>query len=224
MLNSNNFLGPFGELDKELSAQFREYGEIVKFDKNNNIFESDIALDWFYIIINGKVKIYDINFSTNREQTLYMLIRGDMFDLVTLLDGKPHDLAIDILEAGEAIKFPIFKVREWMRNFIPFEQLIYRYVAMQMRSLEELSLDLSLRETKERLLKLILKNVETIDKRGVDILDKLSHTEIANLIGTVRHIIDKHLKSLQNDDVIDVKNRKISLKNAKKVLDMLTNL
>ena len=224
MLNQNNFLGPLAELDNDLSVEFRRYGEVIKFDKNSNIFDSDYTLNWFYIIVNGKVKVYDINFKTNREQTLYMLIRGDMFDLVTLLDYRPHELAVDVLEGGEVIRFPVEKVREWMRKYITFEQLIYRYVAMQMRNLEELTLDLSLRETKERLLKLILKNVETIDKRGVDVLEKLSHTEIANLIGTVRHIIDKHLKSLQNENVIDIKNRKISLQNAKKVLDMLTDL
>ncbi len=219
-----SFLGPLDSLDERLASEFKEFGEIVNFDKNSTIFDSDNSLKWFYIIINGKVKIYDINFNTDREQTLYLLIRGDMFDLITLLDSNSHELAVDILESGSAIRFPIDKVREWMRINITFEQLIYRYIAMQMRNLEELSLDLSLRETKERLLKLILKNFETIDQRGVDMLHNLSRSEIANLIGTVRHIIDKHLKSLKNDNIIDIENRKISLKNAKKVLDMLTSL
>ena len=221
MLESNKFLGPFEGFNTLLKDEFEQFGSVVSFTKDNNPFEPDTLLDWFFIIISGKVKIYDINFETNREQTLYLLVRGDMYDVVTLLDGQIHDLASDVLEAGEAIRFPVYKVKEWMHKNPAFEQLIYRYVAMQMRNVENLAIDLSLYDTKERLLKLLLKNIDTIEKRGVDLLSKLSHTEIANLIGTVRHIIDRHIKELKKDGVLEDKKRSIALKNAKKVLEML---
>jgi len=223
MLNSSTNLGPFLGFNNQLSEEFRRYGSIVEYEKDTTIFDSDETLNWFYVIISGKIKVFEINFETNREQTLYLLIKGDMYDLVTLLDGKEHNLAVDILEPGKVIKFPINKVREWMRLSVEFEQLIYRYVAMQMRSIENLAIDLSLYDTKERLLKLLLKNIDTIETRGVDLLEKLSHTEIANLIGTVRHIIDRHLKSLKEEGVIDSKNRKIELVNAQKALELLTS-
>ena len=223
MLSSSTNLGPFIGFNNNLSKEFREYGTILEYDKETTIFDSDETLKWFYIIISGKIKVYDINFETNREQTLYLLVKGDMYDLVTLLDGKEHNLAVDVLEPGKVIRFPINKIREWMKTSVEFEQLIYRYVAMQMRNIENLAIDLSLYDTKERLLKLLLKNINTIESRGVDLLDKLSHTEIANLIGTVRHIIDRHLKSLKEDGIIDSKHRKIELINAQKALDLLTS-
>jgi len=223
MFNNSINLEVFSELDNKLSAEFRDYGEVIKFDKNSTIFDSDETQEWFYIVVSGKVKVYEMNFKSNREQTLYMLVRGDMFDLVTLLDGLAHNLAVDILEAGSVIRFPIAKVREWIRESVEFEQLIYRYIAMQMRNIESLAADLALHDTKERLLKLLLKNIDTIEKRGVSLLDNLSHAEIANLIGTIRHIIDRHLKSLKEDGVLDEKEKKLDLINAKKVYDMLTS-
>jgi len=223
MINNSNLIGPINGFEDSLAEEFKRYGEIISFNKDNNIFDPDEMLNWFYILISGKVKIFDINFQTDREQVVYLLARGDMYDLVTLLDGKLHNLASEVIEAGEVVRFPIEKVREWMRVSVAFEQLIYRFVANQMRNIEELAIDLSLYETKERLLKLLLKNINSIEERGVDLLDKLSHTEIANLIGTVRHIIDRHLKSLKEDGIIDKKERKITLKNAQKALDMLTS-
>jgi len=130
-------------------------------------------------------------------------------------------LWVDILEDGEALKIPIYKVKEWMQKFPPFERLIYKYIASQIRSVENLAIDLSLYDTKERLLKLLLKNIDTIDKKGVNLLEKLSHSEIANLIGTVRHIIDRHLKELKKENIIDKEKRRIILKDAKKLLEML---
>jgi len=221
MIPLNQNLLSLEEVAPVLRGEFEKYGIIINFSKNNNPFDSDNTLRWFYIIISGKVKIYDINFETNREQTLYLLVKGDMYDVVTLLDSKDHELASDILEDGEAICFPIDKVREWIKLYPSFEQLIYRYIAMQMRKVEDLAINLSLYDTKERLLKLLLQNIETIEKKGVSLLDKLSHTEIANLIGTVRHVIDRHVKELKKEGVLEDEKRKINLKNMKKVLELL---
>jgi len=222
MLKEGGYLGPFDSLGNlELKKDFSRFGTVIKFSKNNNPFDSDEFKNWFFIIVSGKIKVYDINFKTNREQTLYLMVKGDMIDVVTLLDNEPHNLAVDVLEDGSAIRFPTSKVREWMRKYPSFEQLIYKYVANQMRNLENLAIDLSLYDTRERLLKLLIKNIETIEKRGVDLLSKLSHSEIAALIGTVRHIIDRHIKELKQKGVLEDKKRALELKSAQKVLEML---
>jgi CRP-like cAMP-binding protein len=224
MIAENQYLGPFEPFNNILRAEFQKYAQVIKFTKSDYPFSSDDSLEWFYIIVSGKVKVYEINFETNREQTLYLLVRGDMFDVVTLLDGNLHELAVDVLEAGEALRFPIDKVREWMQVNQNFQQLIYKYVANQIRNIESLAIDLSLYETRDRLLKLLLKNVEFINKKGVNLLDSLSHSEIASLIGTVRHIIDRHLKDLKSKGIIDKEKKNIILKDATKVLDMLNSL
>jgi len=224
MIAQNQYLGPFEPFNSNLRAEFQEHAHLIKYTKNDYPFSSDDSLNWFYIITSGKIKVYDINFETNREQTLYLLVRGDMFDVVTLLDGALHELAIDVLEAGEALRFPIEKVREWMRENRNFESLIYKYVAKQIRQVENLAIDLSLYETKDRLLKLLLKNKELMSKKGINLLENLSHSEIASLIGTVRHIIDRHLKELKNKEVIDKEKKSIILKDATKVLEMLKSL
>ena len=224
MLDSgSNFLGPFEGFTANLRDEFQKHATIISFSKKENPFDVDSLLEWFYIIESGKVKVYDINFKTNREQTLYLLSRGDMYDVIPLLDMREHNLATEILESGRAIRFPLSKVREWMHEFPQLEQLIYRYVAQQMRQVEELALDLSLLETKERLLKLLLKNYKSIEKRGVDLLSKLSNAEIASLIGTVRHIIDRHIKSLKKEGLLEPesKKKKLEITNLGKVLELL---
>ncbi len=223
MLEAKQYLGIFESYDYILGNEFREYGNIIEFTKDNNPFNPDETLKWFFIIISGKIKIYDINFNTNREQTLYLLVRGDMYDTVPLLDNKPHEIASEVLEKGKAIKFPIEKVREWMRRFPSFEQLMYKYIASQIRHTEELAIDLSLLETRKRLLKLLLKNIDMIDKKGISLLDKLSHSEIASLIGTVRHIIDRHFKDLKKEGIIEKSRKGIELKKLNRVLEMLNN-
>jgi len=221
---NKNLLTDLTKINDSLREEFAKHGELVNFTKNSHPFDSETTLNYFFVIISGKVKVYDINFDTNREQTLYLLVKGDMYDVVTLLDNEYHDLAIDVLEKGSAIKFSIVKVREWMREYPHFERLIYKQISTQMRNLESLVVDISLRDTKERLLKLLLKNIEIFDKRGVEILKNLSHTEIANLIGTVRHVVERHLKDLKSEGLIEDKKHLLSIKKAKNFLKTLDTL
>ena len=223
-MQTPQLLKNFNIANEKLQEEFAKHGIIIDFTPQHNPIDSESTLRYFYVILSGKLKVYDINIETGREQVLYLLTTGDMFDVVPLLDNKPHELAVDVLEKGKAVQFPLSKVREWIRQFPSFENLIYKYMANQVRSVENLALDLSLYDTKTRLLKLLLKNLETLEQRGISLLDKLSHSEIASLIGTVRHIVDRHLKDLENEGVVAKEKRKLVIKSAKKVLEKLYNI
>ena len=217
-------LDTFGNIGEQLRAEMDEYGRIVSFSKKDTLFDCDDALAFFYIFLGGKVKISQINLGTGKEQTIYLMSRGDMYDTVTLLDGKVHEVLVEVLEEGTAMKIPIGKAREWMYDYPNFGEIVLKYVASQLRKVEELATDLTLFDTQERLIKLILQSIESQDEKSKNILDGLSHTEIANLIGTVRHVVDRHIKKLKEDGVLEDERRKISLKSREKLLDRVKSL
>jgi len=178
------------DINRNLVFELQEYGRQITFTKKNNPITYENSNKYFYILFSGKIKIYNLNFETNREQTLYMIGKGDMFDTLVLLDGQDHDILTEVIETGTAIEIPIDKVREWLDHNESFKSYFYPYVSKQLRNIEELATDLSLLDTSERLTKLILKDIEM----SGELLRGLSHTEIGNLIGTVRHVVERHLK------------------------------
>ena len=144
-------------LQPSFLKELQVFGKQISFSKNNNPITYENAEKYFYIIMSGKIKVYNLNFETNREQTLFLLNRGDMFDSIVLLDGLSHDVLTDVLEKGQAIQIPIDKVRDWMKDNESFQSYLLPYISRQLRALEELSSDLSLLDTSERLTKLIFK-------------------------------------------------------------------
>ena len=174
--------------------------------------------------MSGKVKIFQMNLSNGKEQTLYLLGRGDMYDTVTLLDGRPHEVMSEVLEEGEALRVPIGKAREWMYDYPIFGEIVLKYVAGQIRHVEELASDLTLLDTKERLIKLIIENVEKSRQTGHNMLENLSHAEIAKLIGTVRHVVDRHIKQLKAEGILETGRRKLALKNLEKLQEKLDHI
>jgi CRP-like cAMP-binding protein len=212
----------FNSLSDTLKNEINRHAKLVHFKKGEYFFNAEDSMKHFYIFLSGKVKVYQINLENAKEQTIFLLGLGDMYDTITLLDGKVHEVISEVLEDGEALCLPIEKVREWIDTNPAFNKIFFPYIASQMRKVEELATDLSLYSTSERLIKLILGN---ITPRGVkSLLHNLSRTEIANLIGTVRHVVDRHINELKDDGAIEVKRKQIIIKDIQKLIKKLNFL
>ncbi|WP_457606545.1 Crp/Fnr family transcriptional regulator [Nitratifractor sp.] len=217
-------LDSFQQISEGLRREIEASGRIVSFQKNETPFDYDEALKHFFVFLSGKVKFFHMNLNTGKEQTIYLMGRGDMYDTVVLLDNKPHELMSEVLEAGEALRLPVGKVREWMYRYPIFGEIILKYVAGQVRHVEELAADLTLLDTRERLIKLIVENLEQSKLTGRNMIEDLSHAEIAKLIGTVRHVVDRHIKQLKEEGILEAGRRKLALKNMQKLQEKLEQI
>jgi len=211
----------FQELDESLKEEINQCAKFVRFKKKNPLFCGDELLHYFYIIISGKMKTYQLNLSNAKEQTIFILKSGDMIDTITLLDAKPHDVIHEALEDIQMLQLPIEKVRNWIKNNKSFSQKFFLYLASQMRHIEELATDISLHNTSQRLIKLLLHNIDPENKQEYNIIHGLSHSEIAKLTGTVRNVIERHLHQLKNEGIIEINHRNLLIKNTQKLLEKL---
>ncbi len=199
-----------------------QYSQKVTYAKGETIFYGNQLMDYFYIVVDGTVKTYQLNLTTGKEQTIFMFRRGDMFDLIILLDELPHDVMYETVEDVELMQLPIQKVREWIATKSEFNKVFFPHVAAQMRHTEELATDMALYNTQERLIKLILKNLSPDENHQFSLIHNLSHVEIAKLIGTVRHVVERHLGILKKEKAIEVNHRKhIDITNIQKLLEKL---
>ena len=209
----------FKELDQSFEEQFLKYGKIISFKKKETPFLDNQLFKYFYIVLKGKIKSYQLNLETSKEQTLFIYRGGDMFDTLVLLDGKPHDVLYEVLETTDVLELPINKVREWLKTNEQFNRHFFPYIASQMRHAEELASSISLYSTSERLSKLLLQNMNPNDTHYYQLLQNLSKTEIAKLLGTVRHVVERHLKELEKEQIIENQRKNIYVKDVKKLLE-----
>jgi len=209
----------FENLDQSFEQQFLQYGKIVSFKKRETPFLGDELLKKFYIVLKGKIKSFQMNLDTSKEQTLFVYRAGDMFDTLILLDGKPHEVLYEVIESVDVLELPIEKVREWLKTNEKFNRHFFPYIASQMRHTEELASDLSLYSTSERLSKLLLQNMNPNDDHYYQLLQNLSKTEIAKLLGTVRNVVERHLKELEAEQIIENQRKNIYVKDVKKLLE-----
>ncbi len=215
-----NKLDPFDNLSESLIDEINKSGTILTYYKNMPAMSSDDTMKYFYIVLKGRIKVYQYNPSKNREQILYMLADADMFDVLTVLDGKYHEVMTTALDRSEVLRLPIENVRKWLNTNPTFNRAFFPYMARQMRQIEELATDLSLYDTSTRLMKLLLKNIDL--KKPVEhlgLLHKLPHEEIASMIGTVRHVVNRHLQQLKKEGILNIERKKLAVNNVEKLLE-----
>ena len=105
------------------------------FKKGDDPLASINTIEYFYFVMSGKIKIYDVDFESSKEQTLYMLSYGDMFDVVSLLDGKPNQYISEVLEDTHVIQVHLVDVQDMILKDEKFRQYFYAYVASQLKSM-----------------------------------------------------------------------------------------
>ncbi len=212
---------PFYNLDTNAQSEITRFTQHLSVKKGETLFGGDELLRYFYIVISGKIKTYQLNFDNGKEQTIFVYREGDMFDTIVLLDGQPHDVMYETLEDSELLQLPIEEVRHLLRTNESFNRMFFPYLAQQMRHVEELATDLSLYSTSERLIKLLLQNLDPNNRLKYKLIQGLSNTEIAKLIGTVRHVVERHLKALKADGTIATKNKDIQILDANRLLEKI---
>lgn len=203
-----------------LPPQFFDQKREIIVEKGESPFTFIDTQKYFYFILSGKIKISQINTDTSKEQTVQLLTRGDMFDVVTLLDGMSHEYIATVLETTKMVQLPISSIWERINTDPEFNRFFFPYLGKQMRSLENLAVDLSLYDVYQRLLRLIARNVKQSDD-GFDLhlINDLSHEELAALVGTVRKVLNRNLQKLKQEGIIDISRKKLTLQD----LDALFN-
>ncbi len=193
------------------------------FKKGEDPLAHTNTLKYFYFIMSGKIKIYDIDFETSKEQTLYMLSRGDMFDTVALLDGKPNEYISEVLEDAHVIQVPLEDVQEMILKDADFRQYFYAYIASQLKAMENLAVSLSFYDVYQRVLQLFARFTKEVDgKPQLNVIDNLKHDDIASMVGSVRKVVNRSLQKLKQDGIIDISRKNIHIKNFQKLLDKLS--
>jgi CRP-like cAMP-binding protein len=159
-----------------------------------------LAIELFTVIVSGRMELTRTNPETGRQITLFTLTAGDAFDVITLLDGKEHDIQPIALEPLEVITAPIGKVRKWIETQPAFNRAFLPYLGEKIRDLENLSADLALYETVTRLARLILQqatpDLPIADENALrpPLINTLSDEAMARMIGSVRVIVNRHIQ------------------------------
>ena len=178
--------------------------------RNGNGTSSNI-----HFIISGRLKVYQVN----REHIIFILSKGDMFDILLLLDDEPHEIFWEALDDMELLKISLNDMQKWIIIHPEINKTLLHYVANRMRQLENIATDISLHNTLVRLTNLLLANINGKTNK-LQLINNLPNEEIAGLIGTTRAVVNRHIQELKKCGAITVHRKAIDVKNIETLLSI----
>lgn len=181
-------------------------------------FEGDVGNE-FYLIESGFVKISKLE--DEKEITLALFRDGDFFGEMALVQkGFTRSASAETLERSKIYKLNRNDFHEFMLSSPKLCLNLLEVSMGRLRKANEQIHDLTFLDVRSRILKNIHRLSEDYGKpvQGGLLIDlKLTHQQLANIVGTVRETVTKVLQELQDRKVIVIENKRIIVTNLEKL-------
>ncbi|WP_431160769.1 Crp/Fnr family transcriptional regulator [Flagellimonas beolgyonensis] len=164
----------------------------------------------FHMVVSGRLKVYKIHPSSGRQHTLFLLGRGDVFDVMYLMDDKEHDIYWEAKDELQILKISLNDMRQFLFDRPVLQRALLQYMSARMLHLEEVATDISMHSTLVRLSHLLLHNINRETSR-LEVVNTLPNEELASLIGTTRAVVNRHIQELKRCGAITVRRKYIDV-------------
>lgn len=211
----------FSDLRDEVIVEMLNNFHIETWKKRGVPFDNQKTKKNLYLIIKGRVKVSQINKNTGNEYIIEILDSGNIFDVICLLDGQEHQVFTEALDEVEALVAPMDLVKQWISKHPEFNKTLLPYLGEQLRFFEESATDLALLNTWSRTVKLFTSHITNTKHHSssLKLINNLSHTELANMIGSARNVLNRHLQKLKDENIIKIDRNHIKIKDTEALLN-----
>lgn len=207
------------KLDKESAKDLLALFHEEKWAKNSCILNSTKLVYHFYIIISGRIKMYQVEPNGEKELTLFILCKNDVFDLFCLLDGQEHSVFYECLDDVKVLAAPMENLRNWLNKNPQHYVNLLPYAGKQLRMLENYVSEFTFTDISTRLLKLLIRNAN--NSQNLETINDLSNKEIAYLIGSTRAVVNRHLQQFKRNGSIKISRNRVEIRDLSLLINLL---
>ncbi len=195
-----------------------------KFPRGSPIYLPADEADGVLLLASGRVKI--CSFSADGKQAILTFIEpGELFGELAVLDDEAREEYAEAAEASQVILIPADEIRRMMNEIPEISLGITKLIGLRRRRIERRLKYLLFRSNRERLTHLILELAEKYGyatREGVALSIKLSHQELANIIGSTRETVTVVLGELQAEGSLRLGRRRIVLTDVKRLAESVS--
>jgi CRP-like cAMP-binding protein len=161
----------------------------------------------------GRVKISKVT-RDGKELTLAYRATGDFFGETCLLDGRPREEMVEAMEPCTTVEVTQEALDDVLKSNVDVSYLFVRTLITRRRDLETKVEQLIFKDVGSKLAELLLRlgsehGVE--NKKGLVLGLKITHQEMANLIGSTRETVSLTLSQFKRKGFIATEGRKVIL-------------
>lgn len=213
----------FKDLKKEDLEILNKNAKIMKFKKNDSIFNEGDKAEWLYIVIIGKIKISKIG-KDGREIILEIVDEKDIFGALAVIKGIPYPANAIAMENCEVLVIPSKIFLAIIKNYPQIEAKILHKVIMRLKSGLESLKNIAIENVDSRITYQLLKLAHKYGKytpHGVLIDLRITKKQLAEMTGTTVETTFRTIRKLKKEGYISELDHKILIKDIRALESIL---
>ncbi|MCS6319907.1 MAG: Crp/Fnr family transcriptional regulator [Nitrospira sp.] len=170
-----------------------------------------------YLLKRGRVKIANTA-ANGKEVTFDILEAGDVFGELDVLEDAPRSTSAETLDDALICVIPRKDFDQYLAMHPSVMFKLTKLIGLRLKKIQSRVEDLVFREVPARLAHLLLKLSKSdgvADGQGVRLKAKLTHQEMANLIGCSRETVSATMGQFRDEGLLQIDGRMITILNEK---------
>jgi CRP-like cAMP-binding protein len=153
-----------------------------------------------YLVVDGRLRVY-IHSSNGREITVRYAEEGDVLGLPTLVAAQHNpDLCIQAMTDAQVLALPGEQLVYLATKDVAVAWPLARYLANLVHGSEEMWSANMFQLIRSRVARHLL-NLAVRESNGL--VARVTHEELASAVGSIREVISRTLKELDDENLID---------------------
>ncbi len=165
------------------------------------------------LLARGRVKICSVT-AEGKQAILAFIDPGELFGELAILSDSPREDYAEAIEDSTVVLIPSDAIGDLMESYGHLSLGVTKLIGLRRRTVERRLKSLLFRSNRERLTHLLLELAEQYGKRvdeGLLLDIKLSHQDLASVIGSTRETVTVVLGELQAEGRLQLGRRRIVL-------------
>jgi CRP-like cAMP-binding protein len=198
----------FTGLDEAVYDALVALGTTRHYAKGEMLFMDGEPCKGLFFVQSGMVKIFKLS-ESGREQILAIQRPGDSVAELPVFDNGLYPASAAAMEDADVLFIPKASFHTLLAQHPQLCQAVIMALAQRLRKLVSLVEDLSLRQVRQRLARLLLE-----ESAGADTFRlRFTNDDLAARLGSVRDVISRTMSMLQTDELISMAGRQVTIVN-----------
>jgi len=212
-------------VDNKSLKRFKEYSTSHTFKKGDYVFQAGTKKRNFYLLINGRVKLYRVS-DLGKEVTQWFCFPGEAFGLSELQSSNQKTIYAQCSENSEVLSIPLNQFSRFLKHSPDIALQIIEQLSVRLKIAGDTLLNITSDDVRTRLIKLLARlnmRFGVKHKNGNLINITLTHKEIADMIGACRQSVTTALGELKDEGYIQILNHQFLIPEIKNLETLTCN-
>ncbi|MFN0197031.1 MAG: Crp/Fnr family transcriptional regulator [Planctomycetaceae bacterium] len=191
------------------------------FPKNSSIYLPADRGDGALLLTSGRVKIGHLT-EDGKEAVLAYIEPGELFGELSLIEDASREESAEAILPSLVVFIPAQALQNLMAQSPYLSLGISRLIGFRRKRIERRLKSLLFRSNRHRLVHLLLELIEQYGKpttNGTLLGIRLSHQDLANVIGSTRETVTMLLGTLQSEGLLTISRQKIIVRHPQKLAE-----